>query len=182
MQCWIFLFQRFVEAAKAQENERLVLMRDTVQQLPPPNYRYCSSRARTAISPEKTYNMMHFLDSPKKIYNKKNSSFRVFARGKRARKREKTTWSFSAYVRRRLRISFCALMSHVIALLLFLLPPLLRFYLPIFCAEFRKKKRMCIHTHKVLFCLTVSRNATKMAKKAIKIAKNGAINLPHHSH
>jgi len=37
--CTYHLYERFVEAARAQENQRLVLMRDVVQQLPPPNYR-----------------------------------------------------------------------------------------------------------------------------------------------
>ena len=37
--CTYHLYERFVEATKAQENERLVLMRDVVQELPPPNYR-----------------------------------------------------------------------------------------------------------------------------------------------
>ena len=38
--CTYHLYEKFVEAAKAPENQRLVLMRDVVQQLPPPNYRY----------------------------------------------------------------------------------------------------------------------------------------------
>ena len=38
--CTYHLYDKFVEAAKAAENQRLVLMRDVVQQLPPPNYRY----------------------------------------------------------------------------------------------------------------------------------------------
>lgn len=37
--CTYHLYEKFVEAAKAPENQRLVLMRDVVQQLPPPNYR-----------------------------------------------------------------------------------------------------------------------------------------------
>ena len=37
--CTYHLYERFVEATKAQENERLVLMRDVVQELPPHNYR-----------------------------------------------------------------------------------------------------------------------------------------------
>ncbi len=160
MQCWICLFQRFVEAAKAQENERLVLMRDTVQQLPPPNYRYCTSRARTVISPQKKqYDAL--LGRTQKIYSKKKLEmctlqFPGICQGKKSEKREKTTRSFSAYVLADC-VSFCcfALVSHVIALLLFLLPPLLRFYLPIFCAEFRKKG--CAHTQ----TLTVPRSATK---------------------
>ncbi len=141
-----------MEAAKAQENERLVLMRDTVQQLPPPNYRYCSGRARTVTSPEKKYNMMHFLDAPKKSTAKKTRNVHTpvsgylpgekeRGRGKRPHGRFPRTCVADC-------VSLCccfALVSHVIALLLFLLPPLLRFYLPIFCAEFRKK-RMCTHT------------------------------------
>ena len=38
--CTYHLYEKFVEAAKAPENQRLVLMRDVVQQLPPPYYRY----------------------------------------------------------------------------------------------------------------------------------------------
>ena len=38
--CTYHLYDKFVEAAKAAENQRLVMMRDVVQQLPPPNYRY----------------------------------------------------------------------------------------------------------------------------------------------
>ena len=38
--CTYYLYDQFVEAARAPENERLVMMRDVVQQLPPPNYRY----------------------------------------------------------------------------------------------------------------------------------------------
>jgi len=41
--CTYHLYERFVEAARAQENRRLVLMRDVVQQLPPPNYRWVCS-------------------------------------------------------------------------------------------------------------------------------------------
>ena len=37
--CTYHLYEKFVEAAKAPENQRLVLMRDVVQQLPPPYYR-----------------------------------------------------------------------------------------------------------------------------------------------
>eukprot|EP00095_Tigriopus_kingsejongensis_P002221 maker-scaffold817_size93049-snap-gene-0.9 protein:Tk02221 transcript:maker-scaffold817_size93049-snap-gene-0.9-mRNA-1 annotation:"cdc42 gtpase-activating" len=37
--CTYHLYEKFVEAAKAKENQRLVLLRDVVQQLPPPNYR-----------------------------------------------------------------------------------------------------------------------------------------------
>ena len=37
--CTYHLYDKFVFAAKSPENERLVLMRDVVQQLPPPNYR-----------------------------------------------------------------------------------------------------------------------------------------------
>jgi hypothetical protein len=37
--CTYHLYEKFVEAAKAPENDKLVLMRDVVQQLPPPNYR-----------------------------------------------------------------------------------------------------------------------------------------------
>ena len=33
--CTYHLYEKFVEAAKAPENQRLVLMRDVVQQLPP---------------------------------------------------------------------------------------------------------------------------------------------------
>ena len=38
--CTYHLYERFVEAARAHENQRLVMLRDVVQQLPPPNYRY----------------------------------------------------------------------------------------------------------------------------------------------
>ena len=37
--CTYYLYDKFVEAAKAPEDRRLVLLRDVVQQLPPPNYR-----------------------------------------------------------------------------------------------------------------------------------------------
>ncbi|CAB4068924.1 ARHGAP32 [Lepeophtheirus salmonis] len=37
--CTYHLYEKFVEAAKSSENQRLILLRDVVQQLPPPNYR-----------------------------------------------------------------------------------------------------------------------------------------------
>ena len=37
--CTYYLYDKFVEAARSPENERLVLMREVVQLLPPPNYR-----------------------------------------------------------------------------------------------------------------------------------------------
>ena len=37
--CTYYLYDKFVEAARSRENERLILMREVVQQLPPPNYR-----------------------------------------------------------------------------------------------------------------------------------------------
>ena len=42
--CTYHLYDKFVEAAKAAENQRLVMMRDVVQQLPPPNYRYVMAK------------------------------------------------------------------------------------------------------------------------------------------
>merc|ERR1712223_395760 len=44
--CTYHLYDKFVEAAKAAENQRLVMMRDVVQQLPPPNYRTLEYLAR----------------------------------------------------------------------------------------------------------------------------------------
>ena len=37
--CTYYLYDKFVEAAKSSDDQRLVLLRDVVQQLPPPNYR-----------------------------------------------------------------------------------------------------------------------------------------------
>ena len=37
--CTYHLYEKFVEAAKSSDDQRLVLLRDVVQQLPPPNYR-----------------------------------------------------------------------------------------------------------------------------------------------
>lgn len=47
--CTYHLYDKFVEAAKAPENTRLVLMRDVVQQLPPPNYRYNNNNLLAAL-------------------------------------------------------------------------------------------------------------------------------------
>ena len=58
--CTYHLYEKFVEAAKAPENQRLVLMRDVVQQLPPPYYRYVGKKLREIVN-TRCGNFMIFL-------------------------------------------------------------------------------------------------------------------------
>ena len=58
--CTYHLYEKFVEAAKAPENQRLVLMRDVVQQLPPPYYRYVWKKLREIVN-KRCGNFMIFL-------------------------------------------------------------------------------------------------------------------------
>ena len=58
--CTYHLYDKFVEAAKAAENQRLVMMRDVVQQLPPPNYRYILYNAKPLLLQFFTYTNLFF--------------------------------------------------------------------------------------------------------------------------